>query len=49
MEKFFHWINVFALPDNLAKCGVDNEQKKCSSERKISSVTVLEQDLKKPA
>jgi len=32
------WISL--LPYNLAICGTDNQQLKCSSEREISSVPV---------
>ena len=49
MEKFSSFAHKYLclLPDNLAKCGVDYKQHKCSSERKISSVMLLEQDLQK--
>ena len=36
------------LPYNLAKYGAYNQQLKCSSERKISSVPVFKQDPQKP-
>jgi hypothetical protein len=35
------------VPYNLAICGADNQQLKYSSEREISSVPVLKQDLQK--
>ena len=46
-KKFSFDKYLCLLPDNLAKCGVDCKQHKCSSERKISSVMLLEQDLQK--
>ena len=46
-QRFRRKILSFKVPYNLAKCGVDNQQLKCSSERQILSVTVLKQDLRK--
>ena len=42
MEKFFHSMNILDFPATiqLGKCGADNQQLKCSSEREISSVPV---------
>ena len=46
-QRFCRKTLSFKVPYNLPKCGVNNQQLKCLSERKISSVTVLIQDLQK--
>lgn len=49
MEKFFHSMNIMDFPATiqLGNMWRRHQQLKCSSEREISSVPVLKQDLQK--